>query len=143
VLAFVAEDPRTCMGVNDRVQLAAAEAELRRRTNERWLRQGVTMIDPERTYLDTTVRLAPDVTLFPGVILQGATVVGERAEIGPDTRLVDCTVGADAVVASTAGVDAEVGVGARVGPFAVLEPGSSIAAGAVTGPFYTSTDRRD
>jgi bifunctional UDP-N-acetylglucosamine pyrophosphorylase/glucosamine-1-phosphate N-acetyltransferase len=143
VVAFDAEDPRTCMGVNDRVQLAVAEAELRRRTNERWLRLGVTMLDPERTYLDTTVRLAPDVTLFPGVILQGATVVGERAEIGPDTRLVDCTVGADAVVASTAGVDAEVGAGARVGPFAALEAGSSIAPGAVTGPFYTSTDRRD
>jgi bifunctional UDP-N-acetylglucosamine pyrophosphorylase/glucosamine-1-phosphate N-acetyltransferase len=143
VRAFEAEDARTCVGVNDRVQLAAAEAELRRRTNERWLRQGVTMLDPERTYLDTTVRLAPDVTLFPGVILQGSTVVGERAEIGPDTRLVDCTVGADAVVASTSGVDAEVGAGARVGPFAALEPGSSIAPGAVTGPFYTSTDRRD
>src|SRR5919107_1218351 len=126
-----------------RVQLAKAEAELRRRTNERWLRQGVTMLDPDRTYLDTTVRLAPDVNLFPGVILQGATVVGERAEIGPDTRLVDCTVGADAVVASTSGVDAEVGAGARVGPFAALEPGSSIAPGAVTGPFYTSIDRRD
>jgi bifunctional UDP-N-acetylglucosamine pyrophosphorylase / glucosamine-1-phosphate N-acetyltransferase len=143
VRAFEAEDARTCMGVNDRVQLAAAEGELRRRTNERWLRLGVTMLDPERTYLDTTVRLAPDVTLFPGVILQGATVVGERAEVGPDTRLVDCTVGADAVVSSTAGVDAEVGAGARVGPFAVLEPGSSIAPEAVTGPFYTSTDRRD
>ena len=143
VRSLEAEDARTCMGVNDRVQLAAAEAELRRRTNERWLRQGVTMLDPERTYLDTTVRLAPDVTLFPGVILQGSTVVGERAEIGPDTRLVDCTVGADAVVASTSGVDAEVGAGARVGPFAALEPGSSIAPGGVTGPFYTSTDRRD
>src|SRR5919107_1199834 len=143
VVAVEAEDARTCMGVNDRVQLAEAEAELRRRTNERWLRQGVTMLDPDRTYLDTTVRLAPDVTLFPGVILQGATVVGERAEIGPDARLVDCTVGADAVVASTSGVDAEVGAGARVGPFAALEPGSSIAPGAVTGPFYTSIDRRD
>jgi len=143
VRAYEAEDARTCEGVNDRVQLAKAEGELRRRTNERWLRQGVTMVDPERTYLDTTVRLAPDVTLFPGVILQGTTVVGERAEIGPDTRLVDCTVGADAVVASTTGVDAEVGAGARVGPFAVLEPGSSIVPGAVTGPFYTSADRRD
>src|SRR5918992_892415 len=143
VRTWVAEDPLSCTGVNDRVQLAAAEAELRRRTNERWLRQGVTMLDHDRTYLDTTVRLAPDLTRFPGVILQGTTVVGERAEVGPDTRLVDCTVGADAVVASTTGVDAEVGAGARVGPFAVLEPGSSIVPGAVTGPFYTSTDRRD
>ncbi|MBA2624766.1 MAG: bifunctional N-acetylglucosamine-1-phosphate uridyltransferase/glucosamine-1-phosphate acetyltransferase, partial [Acidimicrobiia bacterium] len=143
VSAFEVEDPMTCVGVNDRVQLAAAEAELRRRTNERWLRLGVTMLDPLRTYLDTTVRLAADVTLFPGTILQGSTVVGERAEIGPDTRLVDCTVGADAVVASTSADDAEVGAGARVGPYASLEPGSSIAPGVVTGPFYSGRERRD
>jgi bifunctional UDP-N-acetylglucosamine pyrophosphorylase/glucosamine-1-phosphate N-acetyltransferase len=98
------------------------------------------MIDPEQTYVDTTVRLAPDVTLFPGTILQGATVVGERCEVGPDTRLVDCSVAPDAVVANTVGVDAEVGTGARVGPFAHLAPGSSIPPGAVTGPFYTSTE---
>ena len=76
--AVVGRRPDGEHGVNDRVQLAAAEAELRRRTNDRWLRQGVTMLDPERTYVDATVRLAADVTLFPGTILQGATVVGER-----------------------------------------------------------------
>jgi len=137
VSSFAVADPMTTVGVNDRVQLAVAEAELRRRTNERWLRAGVTMLDPARTYLDTTVRLAADVTLFPGSILQGSTVVGERAEIGPDCRLVDSTVGSDAVVASTVAVDAEIGAGAKVGPFASLEPGSSVAPGAVTGPFYS------
>ena len=64
-------------------QLAVAEAELRRRTNEAWLRAGVTMVDPATTYIDTTVRLAADVTLFPGVVLQGSTVIGEATEIGP------------------------------------------------------------
>ncbi|MBA3304075.1 MAG: bifunctional N-acetylglucosamine-1-phosphate uridyltransferase/glucosamine-1-phosphate acetyltransferase [Acidimicrobiia bacterium] len=135
---LVAEDPMECVGVNDRAQLAVAEAELRRRTNQRWLKLGITMIDPDRTYVDTTVDLATDVTLFPGVILQGATVVGERAEIGPGCRLVDCTVGADAVLSSTVAVDAEVGAGARVGPFASLPPGTSIPPGLVTGPFYTA-----
>ena len=60
--------------VNDRVQLAQAESELRRRTNLRWLRRGVTMIDPDRTYIDTTVHIGADVTLFPGTLLQGRTV---------------------------------------------------------------------
>jgi bifunctional UDP-N-acetylglucosamine pyrophosphorylase/glucosamine-1-phosphate N-acetyltransferase len=130
-------------GVNDRWQLALAERVLRHRTNRAWLLNGVTMLDPRQTFIDVTVRLGRDVTLYPGTILQGNTTIGDGCEIGPDTRLVDCTVGADAVVASTSGVDAEVGAGARVGPFAALEPGSSIAPGAVTGPFYTSTDRRD
>jgi bifunctional UDP-N-acetylglucosamine pyrophosphorylase/glucosamine-1-phosphate N-acetyltransferase len=135
--SVVADDPMEAVGVNDRAQLAVAEAELRRRTNARWLAAGVTMLDPEQTYVDTTVRLSPDVTLFPTVILQGQTVVGARAEIGPGSRLVDCIVGEDAVVSHTVGHDAEIGAGARVGPFADLPPGTAIAEGAVTGPFYT------
>ncbi len=138
VSAVVADDPTETQGVNDRVQLAAAEAELRRRTNDDWLRRGVTMVDPSHTYIDATVRLAPDVTLFPGTILQGSTVVEGRAEIGPDTRLVDCLVGADAIVEQSTGRDAEIGAGARVGPYAVLPPGASVSPGAVTGPFYNA-----
>jgi bifunctional UDP-N-acetylglucosamine pyrophosphorylase / glucosamine-1-phosphate N-acetyltransferase len=81
------------------------------------------------------------VTLFPGTLLQGNTVVGAGAEIGPDTRLVDCAIGPNAVVEKTMGRDAEVGEGARVGPFAVLDPGSHIEAARTTGPFYhASTD---
>jgi bifunctional UDP-N-acetylglucosamine pyrophosphorylase/glucosamine-1-phosphate N-acetyltransferase len=116
-----------------------AEAELRRRTNESWMRKGVTMVDPVRTYVDTTVVLAPDVTLFPGTILQGSCVVGSGAELGPDTRLVDCRVGARAVVENSVGRDAEIGDDCQVGPFAVLEPGSVVAPGTRSGPFYTST----
>lgn len=138
VSALTVDDPAETQGVNDRLQLAAAEAELRRRTNEAWMRKGVTMVDPGRTYVDATVSLAPDVTLFPDTILQGQCVVGAGAEIGPNTRLVDCVVGAGAVVENTVGRDAEVGEGARLGPFAVLEPGSSIPAGARPGPFYTA-----
>ena len=125
-------------GVNDRVQLAAAEAELRRRTNEHWLRQGVTMLDPERTYIDATVQLGSDVTLFPGTMLQGRCVVGDGAEVGPDTRLVECTVGERSVVEHAVGRSATIGADAVVGPFAALEPGSAIPDGEVTGPFYTA-----
>ena len=56
------------------------------------------MLDPRQTFIDATVRLGRDVTLYPGTILQGATVVGDGCEIGPDTRLVDCGVGDGAVV---------------------------------------------
>jgi bifunctional UDP-N-acetylglucosamine pyrophosphorylase/glucosamine-1-phosphate N-acetyltransferase len=143
VLACDSDDPMETAGVNDRVQLAAVEAELRRRINERWLRDGVTMLDPSTTYIDSTVVLGKDVTLFPGTLLQGATRVGPGAEIGPDTRLVDCAVGAHAVVEKTVARDAEIGEGAFVGPFASLAPGTSVDPGARTGPFYTSGPGED
>jgi bifunctional UDP-N-acetylglucosamine pyrophosphorylase/glucosamine-1-phosphate N-acetyltransferase len=126
-------------GVNDRWQLAMAERELRARTNRRWLLNGVTMLDPRQTFVDVTVQLGRDVTLYPGTILQGATVIGHTCEIGPDTRLIDCTVGDGATVEHTVGRDSEIGEGARVGPYAFLPPGSAVANGAVTGAFYTAT----
>jgi len=136
VVSVVAPDAMEAAGVNDRAQLAVAEAELRDRTNERWMRRGVTMLDPERTYIDASVELAPDVTIFPGTLLHGSTVVGPGARVGPDTRLVDCVVGEGAVVEQAVGREAEVGTNARVGPYAVLEPGSRVADGTVTGPFF-------
>jgi bifunctional UDP-N-acetylglucosamine pyrophosphorylase/glucosamine-1-phosphate N-acetyltransferase len=125
-------------GVNDRWQLALAERELRNRINRRWLLNGVTMLDPRQTFLDVTVRLGRDVTIYPGTILQGDTVIGDRCDIGPDVRLTDCIVGDDCTVASTVGVDSEVGTGAQVGPFAHLPAGSAVTSGAATGAFYTA-----
>jgi bifunctional UDP-N-acetylglucosamine pyrophosphorylase/glucosamine-1-phosphate N-acetyltransferase len=136
ISSLVVADPMEAAGVNDRAQLAVAEAELRDRTNERWMRRGVTMHDPERTYVDASVELAPDVTLFPGTILQGSTAVATGALIGPDTRLVDCRVGDGAVVEHSVARQADVGADARVGPYAVLEPGCRVAPGMLTGPFF-------
>jgi bifunctional UDP-N-acetylglucosamine pyrophosphorylase/glucosamine-1-phosphate N-acetyltransferase len=99
------------------------------------------MLDPRQTFIDVTVRLGRDVTIYPGTILQGQTMVGEGCEIGPDTRLDDCVIGAGSRVEHTVGRDAEVGAGATVGPYAYLAPGSSVAGGVTTGAFYTaSTD---
>jgi bifunctional UDP-N-acetylglucosamine pyrophosphorylase/glucosamine-1-phosphate N-acetyltransferase len=140
VVTLIAPDPMETAGVNDRAQLAVAEAELRDRTNERWMRRGVTMLDPERIYLDTSVELAPDVTLFPGTILRGATSIAAGAEIGPDTHLADCVVAERAVVEHTVGREADVGADAHVGPWASLKPGAKVAPGVVTGPFFTAPD---
>jgi bifunctional UDP-N-acetylglucosamine pyrophosphorylase/glucosamine-1-phosphate N-acetyltransferase len=128
-------------GVNDRWQLALAERELRARTNRHWLLNGVTMLDPRQTFIDVTVRLGRDVTLYPGTLLQGNTVVGDGSEIGPDTRLVDCVVGRECLVQHAVGVEAEIGDRARVGPYAHLPAGSAVAGDVTTGAFYTaSTD---
>jgi len=135
--AVAAPDPRETQGVNDRAQLADAEAELRARTNRRWLMAGVTMLDPGQTFIDVTVELGRDVTLYPGTMLQGRTVVGTGCDIGPDARLVDCVVGDASVVEACVARDSEIGDHTHVGPYAVLPPGSVVASGERTGPFYT------
>jgi bifunctional UDP-N-acetylglucosamine pyrophosphorylase/glucosamine-1-phosphate N-acetyltransferase len=135
VVALETDDPMEALGVNDRAQLAEAEAELRARINLGWMRQGVTMTDPARTYLDTTVALAPDVVLLPGTILQGRTVVGTGSLIGPDTQLVDTVVGEDATVQQTVARDSVIGDGATVGPYASLRAGTRLAAGVHVGTF--------
>ncbi|MGD9753185.1 MAG: NTP transferase domain-containing protein, partial [Acidimicrobiia bacterium] len=130
-------DPAELAEVEDRLGLARVEAEIRRRINDRWLASGVTMLDPATCYVDATVTLGRDVTLFPNTLLQGRTVVGEGAELGPDTRLVDCIVGAGARVEKTVGHDAEVGAGADVGPFVALESGAQVPPDARIPPFTT------
>lgn len=138
VVSVVAEDPDDTHGINDRIQLAAAEAVLRDRTNRAWQAKGVTLVDPTNTYIDATVTLAADVTIFPGATLQGRTTIGEGVEIGPGCRLVDCTVGEHSVLEHTVARHAEIEADCSVGPYAVLEPGTHLTAGTRTGPFYTA-----
>jgi bifunctional UDP-N-acetylglucosamine pyrophosphorylase/glucosamine-1-phosphate N-acetyltransferase len=95
------------------------------------------MVDPEHTYIDTTVELNPDVVLYPGTHLQGSTVVAGGAELGPNTQLSDCTVGPRAVVTATIGRNATVGPDAQVGPWGYLPPGAKVPAGIITGPCFT------
>ncbi len=135
VVGVAADDPTEAVGVNDRAQLAEAEAELRIRINVGWMRAGVGMTDPSRTYLDTTVVLAPDVQLLPGTILQGRTVVGAGSVLGPDTQLVDTVVGERAVVRQTVARGAEIGDDASVGPYVSLRPGARLATGVHVGTF--------
>ena len=130
VRSLVLPDSMEAAGVNDRAQLAVAEAELRDRINERWMRRGVTMWDPERTYVDAEVRLDADVSLLPGVVLRGECRIGAGSEIGANSVLTDTVVGKGALLSTCVCTLATIGDGARVGPFSVLEPGAEVAEGA-------------
>jgi len=136
VNTVVAPDPVEALEVNDRAQLADAEAHLRQRINRYWMRQGVTMWDPAATYLDATVRLEADVTLLPGVILEGRTTVARGAVLGPSVHLVDCEVAAAAQLSHTVASHIQIGERCSVGPFAVLEKGARLARGERHGPFF-------
>lgn len=133
--AYRTEDLWQTEGVNDRVQLARINAEVNRRIVEGWMRAGVTVADPDTTWIQPDVDLGTDVTILPGTLLNGATSVGEGATVGPDTTLTDCEVGAGAVVSRTEATLAVVGEGVRVGPWANLRPGTVLDAGVKIGAF--------
>jgi bifunctional UDP-N-acetylglucosamine pyrophosphorylase/glucosamine-1-phosphate N-acetyltransferase len=131
----VAADASETLGCNDRAELAGLRALLRDRVNGAWMRAGVTILDPATAWVDVTVVLESDVVLDQNIQLRGSTSVAAGAVVGPDTTLIDTTVGAGASVVRAHAVGAEVGPGAGVGPFAYLRPGTRLARGSKVGTF--------
>ncbi|MBA2726349.1 MAG: bifunctional N-acetylglucosamine-1-phosphate uridyltransferase/glucosamine-1-phosphate acetyltransferase, partial [Actinobacteria bacterium] len=125
-------------GVNDRVQLAEAAGVLRRRIAGRWMREGVTIIDPSSTFIDATVTLERDSTVLPFTFLEGSTSIAEGATVGPQARIVDSDIGSGANVSYSVVRGSSVGPGASVGPFASLRPGTTLKEGAKLGTFVES-----
>ena len=122
-------------GVNDRVELAEAEAVLRRRLLERLMLAGVTVVDPATTYVEVDVEVGQDSVLAPLTFLEAGTRVGARCRLGPNVRLVGCTVGDDATVTQTVAVSSAIGPRAVVGPFVSLRPGSDLREASKAGTF--------
>lgn len=133
--AYVTEDAMQTEGVNDRVQLATLRAELNRRTLDKLMRGGVTIVDPNTTWVDSTVELAQDVTLLPNTQLHGATTAGSGTTIGPDTTLTDVQIGENATIIRAHGSSSVLGDGASVGPFAYLRPGTKVGVKGKIGTF--------
>ena len=129
------DDAMLVAGVNDRVQLAALGAELNRRIVTAHQRAGVTITDPATTWIDVDVTIGRDTVVYPGTQLLGATQIGGRCQIGPDTTLTDVTVGDEAMVVRTHGSQSAIGGGAAVGPFAFLRPGTVLGADGKLGAF--------
>jgi bifunctional UDP-N-acetylglucosamine pyrophosphorylase / glucosamine-1-phosphate N-acetyltransferase len=119
-------DPDEALGVNTRVELAAAAAALRDRINEEHMLAGVTIVDPTTTWIDPSVELERDTTIHPFTVLRGRTTVAAAAEVGPH------------VVA----VDAQIGPRVLVGPFCYLRPGTVLEAGAKAGTFVEIKNSR-
>jgi bifunctional UDP-N-acetylglucosamine pyrophosphorylase / glucosamine-1-phosphate N-acetyltransferase len=122
-------------GVNDRAELAAAAAVLRRRLLERLMAAGVTVVDPATTFVDVDVEVGADTVLQPLTFLEAGTRVGARCELGPNVRLVGCAVDDGASVTQSLAVKAHIGAGALVGPFAYLRPGADLAPRSKVGTF--------
>jgi len=135
VAAHLADDLAVTMGVNNRADLAAVEAEARRRILEAHMLAGVTIVDPASTWIDAGVEIGADARIEPGTSLRGATEVEGGAVVGPLSTLVDSSVGSGSTVVHSYLVECEVLEGCSVGPFAYLRPGAALHDGAKAGSF--------
>ena len=135
VAAFCTPDAGEGMGVNTRVELAAAEVILRRRIRERLMLDGVTFRDPDSTLVDDGVRVAADALIDRGCVLEGATAIGADSRIGPYSILRDSTVGARCVVEASVLEGATLEDDVRVGPYSHLRPGAYLEHGVGMGNF--------
>ncbi len=127
IAAYQTPEFEETLGVNDRVALAEAERIMKRRTNEHWMRQGVTILDPDHTYISTEATIGQDTVLYPGVIIQGQTRIGNDCVIGANTEIKDSSIGNQTVIRQSVIHDSEIGSAVNIGPFAHIRPHSSIS----------------
>lgn len=126
ISAYVTPDFNETIGVNDRVALSKAEKTMKQRINELHMRNGVTIIDPDQTYIGTDVKIGQDVCLHPGTILKGETSIAAGSEIGPHTELIDCEVGEDTSIRFSVAHQSRIGNRVAIGPYAHIRPESNV-----------------
>ena len=123
------------MGVNSRTQLAEAEKVMKRRINLKHMENGVTLIDPDNTYIDIDVQIDNDTVIYPGNVLQGKTSIGEGCVLYPNSRIQDSVIGKNVSIQSSTILESTVGENTTVGPFAYIRPESVIGKSARIGDF--------
>ena len=123
------------LGVNSRVQLAEVEAILRKRINNKHLENGVTIIDPNTTYIGIDVEIGQDTIIYPGNVLEGNTVIGKNCILYPNSRINNSIIGEDVEIQSSVILESEVGNNTTVGPFAYIRPQSIIGKNVRVGDF--------
>ena len=131
----LARDADEAHGINDRAQLAKAEATLRARINRRHMLAGVTLVDPATTYIDADVTVGGETVIEPNTHLRGATAIGEACVIGPDAVLRDAVVGERCRIESSTVEESTIEKDADVGPYSHLRPGTYLCAGVHIGNF--------
>jgi bifunctional UDP-N-acetylglucosamine pyrophosphorylase/glucosamine-1-phosphate N-acetyltransferase len=125
VVSFSGALKEEVAGINSRVDLARAEKELRNRIAEFWMREGVTLIDPERTYIEEEVTIGRDTVIYPGTLLSGKTRIGEECTIRSGVSVSNSDIGRGVLIRENCVIsESRVGDGVTVGPFAHLRPGA-------------------
>lgn len=126
VTAFTTNDFTEIFGINDRVALAQAGKIMQQRINEKHMRNGVTIIDPEQTYIDASVVISQDTVIYPGTMVKGNTVIGTDCIIGPNSEILNCDIGNRTSIRQSVTHDSKIGSDVQIGPFAHIRPQSLI-----------------
>ena len=135
VSAYTLKDFDESLGVNDRVALATAESVMRRRINQQHMVNGVSFVNPDATYIDVDVEIAPEVQVEANVTLKGQTKIGAETILTNGTYIVDSVIGERTVITSSMIEESSVADGVTVGPYAHIRPGSSLAKDVHVGNF--------
>ncbi|WP_173918015.1 bifunctional UDP-N-acetylglucosamine diphosphorylase/glucosamine-1-phosphate N-acetyltransferase GlmU [Halobacillus sp. Marseille-Q1614] len=135
VSAYQTTDFSEALGVNDRVALAKAEKLMKQRINEAHMRNGVTIVDPAQTYIGPDVTIGQDVTIYPGSVIEGPTIIEDDVTVGPHSTITNCSVGAGTVVKQSVAADSRIGERVQIGPFAHIRPDSSLGNDVKVGNF--------
>ena len=134
--AVKAGDSDEVMGVNTRLELAKAERIIRRRINERWMLSGVTIIDPETTFIDDTVEIGRDTIIYPNNFICGKSRIGEGCTIYPNSRIIDAKIGKEVKIKDSCLIEeSKIGDKASIGPFAHLRPHTELGRDVKIGNF--------
>jgi len=142
VVGVDAVDYRLVLGVNDRVELAAARAVMNERLCRAHMRNGVTIVDPATTYLEPGIYIGADSILAPNTSIGGNSVLGERTRIGPNCRLYNVRLDDDVCVTESVVLDSAVGARSRIGPFAHLRSGNEVGADVHIGDYVELKNTR-
>lgn len=135
VQSISTEDPAEALGINNRLHLAEAEAILRQRINQAWMLAGVTLVDPQTTYIETMVEIGSETVIWPNTYLQGGTKIGQHCTIGPNSIVRDTLIGDRCTVFSSVLEKAVLEDDVEVGPYAHLRKGAHLAQGVHMGNF--------
>jgi bifunctional UDP-N-acetylglucosamine pyrophosphorylase/glucosamine-1-phosphate N-acetyltransferase len=135
VNAYILEDPQEGIGLNNRAHLALANQVMRQWINEKWMLSGVTIVDPDTTYIEADVVIGGDTIIHPNTHLQGMTVIGEDCEIGPGTMVIDSSVGNGVRILASVLEEAKVADHVSMGPFCHLRKGAVLDEGVHLGNF--------
>ena len=121
--------------VNDRVQLSEVTKLMQKRINQKHMYAGVTIIDPDNTYIEDSVIIGRDTIIYPNTYLEDKTIIGRHCTIGPNTRIINSLVRNNVTIETSKVVESVIDDGTNVGPFAYLRPGSNLGKNVKIGDF--------
>ncbi len=133
--AIKVSDNTEILGVNSRIQLAEAQNIMNNRILNKHMAQGVTIIDPNNTYISNSSVIGTDTVIYPGTIIEGNTSIGEDCVIGPNTRIIDSNILNNVSVQNSVIIESKVGERTKVGPFAYIRPECIIGENVKIGDF--------